>query len=73
MAIKPNEEQIVAIEKRNTDLLVSASAGAGKTACLCQRIVLGLTDERAPMDLARLLVVTFTRAAAAEMRERISW
>ena len=71
MAIKPNEEQIVAIEKRNTDLLVSASAGAGKTACLCQRIVLGLTDERAPMDLARLLVVTFTRAAAAEMRERI--
>ncbi len=71
MAFKPNEEQIVAIEKRNTDLLVSASAGAGKTACLCQRIVLGLTDEKAPMDLSRLLVVTFTRAAAAEMRERI--
>ena len=71
MAFKPNEEQIVAIEKRNTDLLVSASAGAGKTACLCQRIVRGLTDQTQPMDLERLLVVTFTRAAAAEMRERI--
>ncbi len=53
-------------------LLVSAAAGSGKTATLTERIIRRLTDPVAPADLSRLLIVTFTRAAAAELRERIS-
>ena len=53
-------------------LLISAAAGSGKTATLTERIIRRLTDPVAPADLSRLLIVTFTRAAAAELRERIS-
>ena len=53
-------------------LLVSAAAGSGKTAVLTERIVKMIGDETKPVDIDRLLVVTFTNAAAAEMRERIS-
>lgn len=60
-----------AIEARNGTLLVSAAAGSGKTAVLVQRVIERLTDERNPTDADRLLVVTFTKAAAAEMRDRI--
>ena len=63
------EEQVMAIEARGTDLLLSAAAGSGKTAVLVQR-VLSLIEEGA--DVRRMLVVTFTRAAAAEMRERLA-
>ena len=59
------------IEARNCSLLVSAAAGSGKTAVLVERILRRITDEKAPVDLDRLLVMTFTHAAAAEMRERI--
>ena len=59
------EEQRRAIEARGTNLLLSAAAGSGKTAVLVQR-VLSLIEEGA--DVRRMLVVTFTRAAAAEMR-----
>ncbi|MDE6974428.1 MAG: helicase-exonuclease AddAB subunit AddA, partial [Lachnospiraceae bacterium] len=56
---------------RNRNILVSAAAGSGKTAVLVERIVGMITDDISPVDIDRLLVVTFTNAAAAEMRERI--
>ncbi|MBQ4515359.1 MAG: helicase-exonuclease AddAB subunit AddA [Clostridia bacterium] len=66
-----NKEQQAAINTRDTNLLVSAAAGSGKTAVLVERIIQKITDEKNPVDIDRLLVVTFTNAAAAEMRERI--
>lgn len=65
-------EQREAIHARGSNLLISAAAGAGKTAVLVERVIQRLTDPREKTDLDRLLVVTFTQAAAAEMRERIS-
>ena len=64
-------EQSAAIAERKKTLLISAAAGSGKTATLTQRIISSLTDKEAPADISRMLIVTFTRAAAAEMRERI--
>ena len=64
-------EQQRAIEERDCNLLVAAAAGAGKTAVLVERIIGKITDESNPIDIDKLLVVTFTNAAAAEMRERI--
>lgn len=66
------EEQLSAIETRNCNLLVAAAAGSGKTAVLVERIIRIITDEENPVDIDKLLVVTFTNAAAAEMRERIA-
>ncbi len=63
-------EQINAITSQDDRLLVAAAAGAGKTAVLVERIIRRITDQD-PVDVDRLLVVTFTNAAAAEMRERI--
>ena len=60
------------IEKRGCNLLVSAAAGSGKTAVLVERIVEMVCDGENPVDIDRLLVVTFTNAAAAQMRERVS-
>jgi len=57
---------------RGGSLLVSAAAGSGKTAVLVERIIRRITDPVNPVDVDRLLVVTFTRAAAAEMRQRLS-
>ena len=65
------KEQQNVIEFRNRNILVSAAAGSGKTAVLVERIIGKITDEKNPVDIDRLLVVTFTKAAAAEMRERI--
>ena len=65
------EEQRKVIEARNCNLLVSAAAGSGKTAVLVERILSIITDKSHPLDIDRLLIVTFTNAAAAEMRERI--
>ena len=65
-------EQKTAIEERKRTLLVSAAAGSGKTATLTERIIRSLTDEDAPSDISKMIIVTFTRAAAAELRERIS-
>jgi len=64
-------EQLEAIESRGQNLLVADAAGAGKTSVLVERIVRLITDPVQPVDVDRLLVVTFTNAAAAEMRERI--
>ena len=71
MAMTWTDEQRQVIESREADLLVSAAAGSGKTAVLVERILELVTDPVKPLDIDRLLVVTFTRAAAAEMRERI--
>ncbi len=65
-------EQKQAIEARGGSLLVSAAAGSGKTAVLVERVIGLITDEARPCDADRLLVVTFTNAAAAEMRSRIA-
>lgn len=65
-------EQRQVIELRDRSLLVSAAAGSGKTAVLVQRIIERICDSEHPVDIDRLLVVTFTNAAAGEMRERIS-
>lgn len=68
---KWTEEQKDAIGDRGCNLLVAAGAGAGKTAVLVQRIIEKIMDDGHPVDIDKLLVVTFTNAAAAEMRERI--
>jgi len=68
-------EQWSAVTARGSDLLVSAAAGAGKTAVLVERIIqliLGEAGPEAPVDVDRLLVVTFTEAAAAEIRGRVA-
>ncbi len=65
-----NEQKNV-INFRNRNILVSAAAGSGKTAVLVERIIKRITDKQNPVDIDKLLVVTFTKAAAAEMRERI--
>ena len=65
------EEQEQAIEARDCDLLVSAAAGSGKTAVLVERIIRRITRGEKPLDIDRLLVVTFTKAAASEMSQRI--
>lgn len=64
-------EQLSAIETRDKTLLVSAAAGSGKTATLTERIIRQLTDDD-PISVDSLLVVTFTNAAAAELRAKIS-
>ncbi len=69
---KWTKEQLSAIETRNCNLLVAAAAGSGKTAVLVERIIRIITNEENPVDIDKLLVVTFTNAAAAEMRERIA-
>ena len=71
-ATKWTNEQLQAIETRNCNLLVAAAAGSGKTAVLVERIIRMITDKENPVDIDRLLIVTFTSAAAAEMRERIA-
>lgn len=71
MKTKWTDEQIKAIETKGNNLLVSAAAGAGKTAVLVERIMRKITDKDHPMDINRLLTVTFTNAAASEMKERV--
>ncbi|CAG7634491.1 helicase-exonuclease AddAB subunit AddA [Paenibacillus allorhizosphaerae] len=66
------DDQWDAIAIRGHSMLVAAAAGSGKTAVLVERIIRRISDERDPLDVDRLLVATFTKAAAAEMRHRIS-
>ena len=66
----PDQQKVIDLHNRN--ILVSAAAGSGKTAVLVERIIQMVCDEKHPVDIDRLLIVTFTNAAAAEMRERIS-
>ena len=72
MPVTFTKEQQETIDARNASILVSAAAGSGKTAVLVERIIQMVKDPVHPVDIDRLLVVTFTSAAAAQMRERIS-
>ena len=72
MGMKFTPEQQRVIELHNSNILVSAAAGSGKTAVLVERIIRMICDGENPADIDRLLIVTFTNAAAAEMRERIA-
>ncbi len=71
MSRKWTDEQASAINSVGQNLLLSAAAGSGKTAVLVERIISRITAKKDPVDADRLLVVTFTNAAANEMRERI--
>lgn len=71
MAINWTKEQKAVIESRNRNLLVSAAAGSGKTAVLVERIIRMITEGENPLNIDELLVMTFTKAAADEMRERV--
>ncbi len=72
MAMNFTSDQQRVIDTRDCNILVSAAAGSGKTAVLVERIIQMITDDSHPVDIDRLLIVTFTSAAAAQMRERIS-
>ena len=65
------KEQLKAIDSRDGTVLVSAAAGSGKTAVLVERVIRRLMDKEKPCSADRLLIVTFTRAATQQMRERI--
>lgn len=65
MAVKWTKEQRQVIDLRDRNILVSAAAGSGKTAVLVERIISMITDEKNPVDVDKLLVVTYTEAAAA--------
>jgi ATP-dependent helicase/nuclease subunit A len=65
-------EQLTAINTTDRTLLLSAAAGSGKTATLTERLIRMITAKDRPLDVSRMLIVTFTRAAAGELRERIS-
>lgn len=69
--VKWTDRQLDVINTRNRNILVSAAAGSGKTAVLVERIIKMITDNEDDTDIDQLLVVTFTRAAAGEMKERI--
>lgn len=71
-AMRFTDSQQKVIDLRNRNILVSAAAGSGKTAVLVERIVKMITDGDEPFDVDRLLVVTFTKAAASQMREKIA-
>lgn len=66
------KEQRHCLEARGGTVLVSAAAGSGKTSVLVERVIRLITDDTHPVDADRLLVVTFTKAAAAEMKQRLS-
>ena len=68
---KPTAAQAAAIETRGSAVLVSAGAGSGKTRVLTQRLMSRICDETDPVDLDRFLIITFTRAAAGELKGRI--
>ncbi|MDA3846960.1 MAG: UvrD-helicase domain-containing protein, partial [Vallitaleaceae bacterium] len=70
--MKFTDEQAYIIKHRNSEILVSAAAGSGKTAVLVERIIGRILDDESPIDINDLLVVTFTKLAAAEMKERIT-
>ena len=71
MAIEFTAQQTKVLDARNHNILVSAAAGSGKTAVLTERILRMICEGDRPLDIDRLLVVTFTNAAAAQMRDRI--
>ena len=71
MGVTFTPEQQKVIDLRDRNILVSAAAGSGKTAVLVERIITRLTKDTEPIDVDQLLIVTYTEAAASEMKERI--
>ena len=71
MERKWTDAQLKAMNTRGKTLLVSAAAGSGKTATLTERIIRRITDTSDPADISKMLIVTFTRSAAAELKTRI--
>ncbi len=71
MAVKLTQEQQSAVDTRGSALLVSAAAGSGKTRVLVERVLSAITDPIRPQDIGAFLIITYTRAAAAELKERI--
>jgi ATP-dependent helicase/nuclease subunit A len=67
--VKWTKEQLLAINEKNNNILVAAAAGSGKTAVLVERIINKVINDK--IDIDKILIVTFTSAAASEMRERI--
>jgi len=67
--LKWTNEQSLAIKEKGENILVAAAAGSGKTAVLVERIISKIINEK--IDIDKILVVTFTKSAAAEMRARI--
>ncbi len=72
MSTKWTDNQLLAINARGGDVLVSAAAGSGKTAVLVERVLQMITDPVNPVSIDRLLIVTYTRAAASQLKDRIS-
>ncbi len=72
MGVRWTQEQQTAIANRGGTLLVSAAAGSGKTAVLVERVLQRVTDPDHPCDIDSFLIVTFTKAAASEMRGKIA-
>ncbi len=71
MSNKWTSAQLTAIESRDKTLLLSAAAGSGKTSTLTERIIRSLTDKENPADISKMLIVTFTRASAADLKTKI--
>ena len=71
MKFTPKQQEV--ISTRNKNILVSAAAGSGKTSVLVERILSMITEKDHPVDIDRFLIVTFTKAAAAEMRLLVCW
>ncbi|MCR4656014.1 MAG: helicase-exonuclease AddAB subunit AddA [Lachnospiraceae bacterium] len=69
--VRFTDGQKKAIELKDRNLLVSAAAGSGKTAVLVERIIRRVLDKNKPVDIDRMLIMTFTNAAAAQMKEKI--
>ena len=72
MSVKYTDKQIMAINTRNSSILVAAAAGSGKTSVLVERTISMIKDQKKPVNIESLLIVTFTEAAASQMRQRIS-
>ena len=70
--IELTPQQKLAVENRGGALLVSAAAGSGKTKVLVDRVLRRVCDERDPQDINRFLIITYTKAAAAELRGKIA-
>ena len=68
----PTKQQTQAVETRGKTLLISAAAGSGKTATLTERIVQKLMDDNSPANISKMLIVTFTRMSAADLKRKIS-
>jgi len=69
---EPTPEQKAVIDQTNRTVLLSAAAGSGKTDTLTKRLIAMITRKKEPLDVTRMLAVTFTRSAAEELRTRIS-